>query len=111
MMNTLLKSSLGALTILTALTGIATPALAGDRDGDGYRDYRSYEARDNWGDHGRGRGHGHRGRDYDRGYYDRGYYAAVPYYQPPRVIYAPPAVYYPAPVYRSGVEVILRQGF
>ncbi len=113
-----MNKTLTKIFAVALFASIAAPALAdgrGDHDGrDGYRDYRSYEARDNWGergDHGRGRGHGHRGHDYDRGYYDRGYYAAVPYYQPPRVIYAPPAVYYPAPVYRSGVEVILRHGF
>lgn len=111
-MNTLLKplKRTGTLVTLVLLAGIATPALA-DHDDDGWR--RGYDApryqgydRGDRGDWGRGHGHGYRGRDRD-------VYYVTPYYQPPRVIYAPPppVAYYPSVPYRSGIEVRLLQLF
>lgn len=112
-----MNKTLTKIFAIALFVGIAAPALADEHDDhddrDGYRGYdapRYYQDRGNWNDRGdrgwdRGRGHG-RGRDYDA-------YYVTPYYQPPRVVYAPPppAVYYPAPVYRSGVEVRLMQLF
>ncbi len=110
-----MNKTLTKIFAVALFASIAAPALAdgrGDHDGrDGYRGYdapRYYQDRGNWndrGDRGWDRGHG-RGRDYD-------VYYARPYYQPPRVVYAPPppVAYYPAPAYRSGVEVRLMQMF
>ena len=111
-MNTLHKSTQrkSAFAVLVLLASIATPALA-DRDDDGYRGrghdaprYQSYD-RGGRGDWGREHGYRHHGRDRDA-------YYVTPYYQQPRVIYAPPpVVYYPSVPYRSGIEVRLLQMF